>query len=63
MAATKAKSTPKAKDSGESEVQAKFDEIHEAGYFGPNLDETPNGHYAVAGVIAGKPTPENTKES
>ena len=28
------------------------------GYRGKQRDETPNEHYTVAGVLAGKPTPE-----
>ena len=30
----------------------------EAGLFGVEVDPTPNSHYTVAGVTAGKPTPE-----
>lgn len=29
-----------------------------AGYRGVQADKTPNEHYTIAGVIAGKPTPE-----
>lgn len=32
----------------------------EAGLLGVEVDPTPNDHYTVAGVIAGKPTPETT---
>lgn len=28
------------------------------GYFGHQVDKTPNENYTVAGVLAGKPTPE-----
>lgn len=28
------------------------------GYFGSQVDKTPNANYTVAGVVAGKPTPE-----
>lgn len=30
----------------------------EKGYAGADTDPTPNDHYTVAGVAAGKPTPE-----
>lgn len=41
-----------AKDSGEAEVQARFDEHHAKGYVGSQADETPNSAYTVAGVTA-----------
>jgi hypothetical protein len=34
-------------------------EATEKGYFGTQVDETPNEHYTVSGVTSGKPTPEN----
>ena len=46
---------------GADEVQAKFDEANEKGYFGEVPDETPNENYTIAGVTAGKPTPETEK--
>lgn len=58
-AKTKAAST--ADDAGQAEVQAKFDEAEEKGYFGSTPDDTPNENYTLAGVIAGKPTPENQR--
>ena len=55
------KSASKAGDSGEAEVQAKFDEAEDKGYHGETVDETPRENYTLAGVVAGKPTPENGK--
>lgn len=45
-------------DLGASEVQAKMDEETSKGFHGVKVDPTPNEHYTVAGVTAGKPTPE-----
>ncbi|MBA2504820.1 MAG: hypothetical protein H0V29_02615, partial [Thermoleophilaceae bacterium] len=45
-------------DAGQAETQAKVDEITEQGYVGVEVDSTPNEHYTVSGVTAGKPTPE-----
>lgn len=47
-----------AKEVGADEVQAKFDEAEEQGYFGEAVDETPRENYTVQGVTSGKPTPE-----
>lgn len=46
-------------DSGEAQVQAISDEASEKGYFGTTPDKTPNENYTLAGVVAGKPTPES----
>ncbi len=48
-------------DAGEAEVQAKADEAAEKGYFGTLADETPFENYTLAGVAAGKPTPETDR--
>ena len=65
MAEAEKKTTPssstKAKDAGQAEVQAIFDEAAEKGYFGETPDETPNENYTLKGVTAGKPTPENQR--
>lgn len=45
-----------AKDSGEAEVQARFDAHHAQGYVGSQADETPNEAYTVAGVTGGTKT-------
>lgn len=44
-----------------SAIQKATDEAEEKGYVGHTVDETPREHYTVAGVIAGKPTPERTE--
>jgi len=46
---------------GTDEVQARFDEAAEKGYFGHTPDETPNENYTLAGVTSGKPTPETER--
>ena len=33
-------------------------DVVEKGYFGTQVDQTPNENYTVAGVLAGEPTPE-----
>jgi hypothetical protein len=48
-------------DAGQDEVQARFDEAAEKGYFGESPDETPRDNYTVRGVGAGKPTPETER--
>ena len=50
-----------ADDAGQAEVQAKFDEANEKGYFGSTPDETPNENYTLQGVTSGKPTPETER--
>lgn len=42
-------------------IQKATDEAEDKGYFGHSPDETPREHYSVAGVTAGKPTPEFTE--
>lgn len=49
-------------DAGESAVQAAKDVEDEQGFVGVKVDPTPDEHYTVAGVIAGKPTPETDPE-
>jgi hypothetical protein len=36
---------------------------HEQGFLGKVPDPTPNEHYTVGGVLAGKPTPETDEEA
>ena len=43
---------------GTDQSQERMDEETDKGYRGVNPDPTPNAHYTVAGVTAGKPTPE-----
>lgn len=49
-------------DAGEKEVAEKVEEIEEQGFIGTEVDPTPNENYTVAGVTAGKPTPETTTD-
>jgi hypothetical protein len=48
---------------GSDEVQAAMDVATEQGFFGVEVDGTPNEHYTVAGVTAGKPTPETDADA
>jgi hypothetical protein len=50
-----------ADDLGAGEVQKRFDEANEKGYFGHTPDETPNEAYTLKGVTSGMPTPENQR--
>jgi hypothetical protein len=36
--------------------------VQDKGYRGVQADETPNENYTVAGVLAGKPTPETEQK-
>lgn len=49
-------------DTPEARVQQQVDEETEQGYFGVSPDPTPNENYTVAGVTAGKPTPETDEK-
>ncbi|MFD6363172.1 hypothetical protein ACFWFX_25475 [Streptomyces roseolus] len=48
--------TPKGE--AQAEVQEAVDRAEDKGYIGVPVDPTPKDHYTVAGVVAGKPTPE-----
>lgn len=50
-------------DAASAEVQAKSDDAAEKGYFGVSPDPTPRENYTVAGVLAGKPTPETDEQA
>lgn len=65
MPSTSNAPAPASKQAGDAtkEVQAKFDEAHEKGYVGVSPDPTPREHYTVAGVTAGKPTPETDEQA
>lgn len=52
----------KTKDAGQDEVQKTVEKVEEKGFFGEEVDETPNENYTVDGVTSGKPTPETTEE-
>lgn len=45
-------------DAAQKEVQKAVDAAEDKGYLGVEVDPTPDAHYTVAGVLAGKPTPE-----
>lgn len=47
-----------AKDAAQVEVQEVADMAEDRGYLGAPVDPTPKENYTVAGVLAGKPTPE-----
>ncbi|MFE2140187.1 hypothetical protein ACFXA3_00205 [Streptomyces sp. NPDC059456] len=49
-------------DAAQKEVQKAVDEAESKGYLGVEVDPTPDDHYTVAGVLAGKPTPETDAE-
>jgi hypothetical protein len=58
---TASRKTADAEDLGQAEVQAKFDEAADKGFFGHTPDSTPNENYTLAGVTSGKPTPETER--
>ncbi len=45
-------------DAGEKEMQNQFDEANEQGFFGTEVDPTPNENYSLQGGPAGEGTPE-----
>lgn len=45
-------------DAGEAQVQQAAEKHAEQGFIGTEVDPTPNAHYTVSGVGAGRPTPE-----
>lgn len=53
---------PQSGDGGNADVQEKFDEANEQGYFGVTTDPTPDEHYTASGVNEGLPTPETDPE-
>lgn len=59
MAATPKKDDT-AGDAGQAELQKKFDEAAEKGYFGETPDDTPNENYTLR-TKADAPTPETTR--
>lgn len=50
------------KDAAQAEVQKAVDAAEDKGYIGVPVDPTPKENYTVAGVLAGKPTPETDPE-
>lgn len=59
----RAQSQPDQPTDASAEVQAKFDAAAEKGYVGISPDPTPRENYTVAGVVAGKPTPETDEQA
>jgi hypothetical protein len=61
---TKAPATPEpkaarpAEDLGAEQVEHKYQAALDQGFEGIAADPTPDHHYTLAGVLAGKPTPE-----
>ena len=55
----KSDSTPEAP---EVDPQAVVDAAEDRGFIGSPVDPTPKDHYTLAGVLAGKPTPETDSE-
>ncbi|MER7155031.1 hypothetical protein [Streptomyces lydicus] len=51
------------KDAAQKEVQKAVDTAEDQGFVGVEVDPTPNEHYTVAGVVAGKPVPETDPEA
>jgi hypothetical protein len=58
-----AKAEPDKASAIKGDVQKRFDEANEKGFFGVTTDPTPDEHYTLDGVAAGKPTPETDRES
>lgn len=49
-------------EKGNAEVQKETDEAEAQGFRGVSPDPTPRENYTVAGVTAGKPTPETDEK-
>jgi hypothetical protein len=62
MAESKEKATEKATDKAEAQVAKAVAAETDRGLRGVEVDPTPNEHYTVAGVLAGKPTPETDED-
>ena len=52
----------KPSDVGQAESQKLADAEAASGFAGDEVDSTPNEHYTVSGVTAGKPTPETERK-
>lgn len=65
---TTAKKAPAPKTTAEplakgARVALTAEEAHEVGFYGFEVDPTPDENYTVAGVLAGKPTPETDEKA
>lgn len=49
-------------DAGKADVQQTVDEETEQGFFGVEVDPTPNENYTLAGQASGLPTPETDEK-
>lgn len=49
-------------DKAKAEVEKQLNAELAQGFRGLEVDPTPNEHYTVGGVLAGKPTPESDPE-
>jgi hypothetical protein len=58
---TASPSTDASGDSGADQVQQKFDKAAEQGFFGVEIDQTPNENYTLQGGPAGEGTPEGDR--
>lgn len=58
--AESAKSEAAKSEAAAERVEDIVDKENKQGYRGTQVDKTPNENYTVAGVVAGKPTPETT---
>lgn len=64
MATSKSKSADANADAAaESVALPELEKANEQGFIGQKVDPTPNENYTVAGVTAGKPTPETDEAS
>ncbi len=61
-AAAEDQSVRAASEVGADQVQARFDEAAEKGFFGETIDETPRKNYTLEGVGSGAKTPETDPE-
>lgn len=66
MAETKktaaSKDPEKAAEKTNKAVQEKQDVADEQGFYGNEVDTTPNENYTLEGVTSGKPTPESSSD-
>lgn len=56
------KDADSAVESTKEQIQKAKDVEEDQGFHGAKVDPTPNEHYTVDGVLAGKPTPETDPE-
>jgi hypothetical protein len=54
---------PANKDAALNDLQAEFDKAAEQGFFGNEVDSTPNQNYTLQGVASGAPTPETDADA